>query len=124
MATITTVIDRCNTRQAPTTATPVVVPHLRSRTDRDCPRRSTNRIGLPWTLGELGRYLGQWGVDYRVLVADDGSTDLTPTLTNTLGPRFSHRFARSASRQGLGLAHRHASGDGSSCRVHRRRFAL
>ena len=44
---------------------------------------------LPWTLGELGRFLNGWGVDYRVLVADDGSTDSTATLTDSLGPRFS-----------------------------------
>lgn len=44
---------------------------------------------LPWTLAELSRFLDGWGVDYRVLVADDGSTDSTATLTDSLGPRFS-----------------------------------
>lgn len=44
---------------------------------------------LPWTLSELIAFLDQWGVDYRVLVADDGSTDSTATLTHNLGPRCS-----------------------------------
>ena len=44
---------------------------------------------LPWTLGELTKFLDAWGVDYRVLVADDGSTDCTAALTQKLGPRFS-----------------------------------
>ena len=44
---------------------------------------------LPWTLQELGRFLDAWGLDYRVLVADDGSRDRTPTLTRPFGRRFS-----------------------------------
>jgi len=44
---------------------------------------------LPWTLGEVGHFLDFWGLDYRVLVADDGSSDATATLTDSLGPRFS-----------------------------------
>jgi dolichyl-phosphate beta-glucosyltransferase len=44
---------------------------------------------LPWTLRELRTFLDDWGVDYRVLVADDGSTDATASLTHLLGPRFS-----------------------------------
>jgi dolichyl-phosphate beta-glucosyltransferase len=44
---------------------------------------------LPWTLSELGKTLDHWDVDYRVLVADDGSTDCTAVLTRDLGPRFS-----------------------------------
>jgi dolichyl-phosphate beta-glucosyltransferase len=44
---------------------------------------------LPWTLQELGRFLDASGLDYRVLVADDGSRDRTPTLTGPFGPRFS-----------------------------------
>ena len=44
---------------------------------------------LPWTLAELRRFLDAWGIDYRVLVADDGSTDRTATLAEALGPRFS-----------------------------------
>ncbi len=44
---------------------------------------------LPWTLGELGMFLDAWGLDYRVLVADDGSRDRTARLTEPLGPRFS-----------------------------------
>jgi dolichyl-phosphate beta-glucosyltransferase len=44
---------------------------------------------LPWTLTQLADYLGQWGVDHRVVVADDGSTDRTAGLVETHGPRFS-----------------------------------
>jgi len=44
---------------------------------------------LPWTLTELTAFLNDWGIDYRVLVADDGSTDRTATLTHHLGPRCS-----------------------------------
>lgn len=44
---------------------------------------------LPWTLAELRRFLDASGMDYRVLVADDGSTDRTATLADAVGPRFS-----------------------------------
>jgi dolichyl-phosphate beta-glucosyltransferase len=44
---------------------------------------------LPWTLTELRRFLDAWGIDYRVLVADDGSTDGTAALAEKMGPRFS-----------------------------------
>ena len=44
---------------------------------------------LPWTLAQLTAFLDDWGVDYRVLVADDGSTDRTAALTHKLGPRCS-----------------------------------
>ncbi len=44
---------------------------------------------LPWTLTQLGATLDGWGIDYRVLVADDGSTDCTAMLTRDMGPRFS-----------------------------------
>jgi len=44
---------------------------------------------LPWTLSELTAFLDDWGIDYRVLVADDGSTDGTSALTRKLGPRCS-----------------------------------
>jgi dolichyl-phosphate beta-glucosyltransferase len=44
---------------------------------------------LPWTLAQLATFLTEWGVDYRVLVADDGSTDRTAGLTRDLGPRYS-----------------------------------
>jgi dolichyl-phosphate beta-glucosyltransferase len=44
---------------------------------------------LPWTLDELGRFLDGWGVDYRVIVADDGSSDQTPLLAKSLGRRYS-----------------------------------
>ena len=44
---------------------------------------------LPWTLAELRRFLDASGIDYRVLVADDGSTDRTATLAAAMGQRFS-----------------------------------
>ncbi len=44
---------------------------------------------LPWTLAELKRFLDASNIDYRVLVADDGSTDRTATLAARVGPRFS-----------------------------------
>jgi dolichyl-phosphate beta-glucosyltransferase len=44
---------------------------------------------LPWTLAEVGRFLDAAAIDYRVLVADDGSTDGTTRLAAALGPRFS-----------------------------------
>jgi dolichyl-phosphate beta-glucosyltransferase len=44
---------------------------------------------LPWTLNQLAVFLKKWGIDYRVLVADDGSTDQTALLTDSMGPHFS-----------------------------------
>ncbi len=61
---------------------------------------------LPWTLSHLGTFLDHWGVDYRVVVADDGSTDCTPRLANSLGPRFS--TLQLAENRGKGCAVRTA----------------
>jgi dolichyl-phosphate beta-glucosyltransferase len=61
---------------------------------------------LPWTLAELTVFLSEWGVDYRVLVADDGSTDRTAVLTRDLGPRCS--TLRLAPQGGKGRAVRTA----------------
>jgi dolichyl-phosphate beta-glucosyltransferase len=44
---------------------------------------------LPWALNSLAVFFEDWAIDYRVLVADDGSTDRTAALTDGLGPRFS-----------------------------------
>lgn len=44
---------------------------------------------LPATLDGLAAYLDRWGVDYRVLVIDDGSSDGTACLTERRGRRFS-----------------------------------
>jgi dolichyl-phosphate beta-glucosyltransferase len=44
---------------------------------------------LPWTLKQLVSFMDDWGVDYRVMVADDGSTDSTAGLTHNMGPRCS-----------------------------------
>jgi dolichyl-phosphate beta-glucosyltransferase len=43
---------------------------------------------LPTTLDGLRAYLDNWGIDYRVLVIDDGSRDGTARLTEGLGKRF------------------------------------
>ena len=44
---------------------------------------------LPKTLTDAKTYLDQWGIDYRVVVVDDGSKDRTASLTEGYGPRFS-----------------------------------
>lgn len=44
---------------------------------------------LPRTLTDAATYLDQWGIDYRVIVVDDGSKDKTATLAALHGPRFS-----------------------------------
>jgi dolichyl-phosphate beta-glucosyltransferase len=46
-------------------------------------------LRLPGTLDGLSAFLEAWGIDYRVLVVDDGSDDSTRTLTANRGPRFS-----------------------------------
>jgi dolichyl-phosphate beta-glucosyltransferase len=61
---------------------------------------------LPWTLDQLSDFLDDWGIDYRVLVADDGSTDRTAALSDGLGPRFS--TLRLKSQGGKGRAVRTA----------------
>jgi dolichyl-phosphate beta-glucosyltransferase len=61
---------------------------------------------LPWSLCQLGMFLDQWGIDYRVVVADDGSTDRTAQLAGALGPRFS--TIRVAEHRGKGCAVRTA----------------
>ncbi|HEY2839107.1 MAG TPA: glycosyltransferase [Pirellulales bacterium] len=44
---------------------------------------------LPKTLASLARFMDASRLNYRVVVADDGSTDQTPALTRGLGWRFS-----------------------------------
>jgi len=44
---------------------------------------------LPRTLVDAKKFLDRWGIDYRVLVVDDGSTDKTAELTSAFGRRFS-----------------------------------
>jgi|CXWL01.1.fsa_nt_gi dolichyl-phosphate beta-glucosyltransferase len=44
---------------------------------------------LPRTLNGVRDFFEEWGIDYRVLVADDGSSDRTPHLTESFGERFS-----------------------------------
>lgn len=44
---------------------------------------------LPKTLDGLTEYLDRWGVEYRVLVVNDGSSDRTAEITHNRGARFS-----------------------------------
>ncbi len=44
---------------------------------------------LPRTLQQLRDYLDRWGINYRVVVADDGSRDETATVASSFGHRFS-----------------------------------
>ena len=44
---------------------------------------------LPRSLADAKEFLDEWGLDYRVLVIDDGSRDATSTLTSSCGSRFS-----------------------------------
>lgn len=44
---------------------------------------------LPKTLTDAKAYLDQWGIDYRVVVVDDGSKDRTAFLADSYGSRFS-----------------------------------
>ena len=55
---------------------------------------------LPWTLDQLSAFLDDWGLDYRVLVADDGSADQTAALAGRMGPRFSTLTLSSHSGKG------------------------
>ncbi|HEY4262376.1 MAG TPA: glycosyltransferase, partial [Schlesneria sp.] len=44
---------------------------------------------LPKTLTDAAAYLDQWGINYRVIVVDDGSKDNTAKLAAGYGNRFS-----------------------------------
>lgn len=44
---------------------------------------------LPKTLADAKTQLDAWGLNYRVLVVDDGSRDATSTITEGFGRRFS-----------------------------------
>lgn len=57
---------------------------------------------LPGTLRKLRDWLDRWGIDYRVIVADDGSRDGTADVAYRLGPRFT--TLRLARNQGKGAA--------------------
>jgi dolichyl-phosphate beta-glucosyltransferase len=46
-------------------------------------------LRLPATLQGLSDYLNRWGIDYRVVVVNDGSRDQTAHLTDNWGIRFS-----------------------------------
>lgn len=57
---------------------------------------------LPSTLASLKSCLQAWGVDYRVLVVDDGSNDGTALASHSFGPRFS--TLRLPAQRGKGAA--------------------
>ena len=61
---------------------------------------------LSKSLAAIGKFLDASRLDYRVLVADDGSTDRTPLLADLCGPRFS--TVRLAQNGGKGRAVRTA----------------
>lgn len=44
---------------------------------------------LPGTLAGIAEFLNRWGLDYRVVVVDDGSQDGTARVSWRFGPRFS-----------------------------------
>ncbi|HEV3344910.1 MAG TPA: glycosyltransferase [Pirellulales bacterium] len=44
---------------------------------------------LPATLAGLAEFLDGWGIDYRVVVVDDGSRDQTARISDRFGRRFS-----------------------------------
>ncbi|HLQ44884.1 MAG TPA: glycosyltransferase [Planctomycetaceae bacterium] len=46
-------------------------------------------LRLPATLTQLKSSLDDWGINYRVLVVNDGSGDRTAELADGFGPRFS-----------------------------------
>jgi dolichyl-phosphate beta-glucosyltransferase len=68
-------------------------------------------VRLPATLDAVGQFLDDWGLDYKVLVVDDGSRDATARLTAGRGPRFStyslprNRGKGAAVRSGMLQAH-------------------
>ncbi len=47
---------------------------------------------LPKTLADAKAYLENWGINYRVLVVDDGSSDATSTISSSFGRRFSTMY--------------------------------
>lgn len=57
---------------------------------------------LPATLAALAQFLHGWGIDYRVIVMDDGSRDGTAKISQRYGPRFS--TISLARQQGKGAA--------------------
>jgi dolichyl-phosphate beta-glucosyltransferase len=59
-------------------------------------------LRLPATLAGLKQPLDEWGLDYQVLVVDDGSTDRTAELTD----QYDHRFStlRLPQQSGKGAA--------------------
>src|SRR5277367_6280681 len=61
---------------------------------------------LPRTLTQIQEYLDRWGIDYRVIVADDGSRDGTVAAADGFGPRF--RVISLPTNRGKGAAVRTA----------------
>lgn len=59
-------------------------------------------VRLPRTLDSLQQFLDVWGLDYEVIVVDDGSQDGTAAIAETFGTRFS--TVSLACNQGKGAA--------------------
>ena len=79
---------------------------------------------LPRTLQQLREYLDQWGINYRVVVADDGSRDGTPQVATEFGPRFSTLSLPQNRGKGRGRAGGYAQRIRPRRGVHRCRLAL
>ena len=79
---------------------------------------------LPKSLEELGQFLDAAQLDYRVIVADDGSTDRTPELAGGFGRRFSTVRLGEKRRQRPRYSHGDARRNGPGRGLHRRRFAV
>lgn len=62
---------------------------------------------MPATLAGVASFLDDWGIDYRVVVVDDGSRDRTASVSERFGGRFStlrldtHAGKGAAVRQGM-----------------------
>lgn len=70
---------------------PAGAPRRRAREDHDLSviiPAYNEAARLPQTLDSLEEYLTDWGVDYRVLVVDDGSRDATAELVTRRGLGF------------------------------------
>ena len=54
---------------------------------------------LPRTLSQVQEYLDRWGINYRVIVVDDGSRDGTAAVAEGFRSAVSRHFVADKSRQ-------------------------